>query len=91
MFFPAARARAEGREEDCEVDAKMRGKRRFMRGLQPGRQPQATPTPDSTDMIMKVDAPCPGEVVLGGCLFGWRRGGGLTEYVVGCEVQVCVV
>ena len=61
--FLAARARAaaEGRgyEFDWEVLAKTRGNMRFMSGLQPGRQPQATPTPDSTDMIMKVDAPCP--------------------------------
>jgi hypothetical protein len=61
--FLAARAcaAADGRgyEFACEVLAKMRGNMRFMRGLQPGRQPQATPTPDSTDMMMKVDAPCP--------------------------------
>jgi hypothetical protein len=49
-----------GYPEDCEVLAKMRGNNLFMRGLQPGRQPHATPTPLSTDMMMKVEAPCPG-------------------------------
>jgi hypothetical protein len=61
-MFLAAASRCEGRDEDCEVDAKMRGNMRFIRGLQPGKQPQATPTPDSTDMIIKVDAPFPGEI-----------------------------
>jgi hypothetical protein len=37
----------------------MCGNMRFMRGLQPGRQPHATPTPLSTDMMMKVMPPFP--------------------------------
>ena len=41
---------------------KYRGNSRFISGLQPGRHPHAMPTELSTDMIMKVSAPCPSTV-----------------------------
>jgi hypothetical protein len=48
--------------EEFLLVPKYRGKSLFMSGLQPGRQPQAMPTLLSTDMMMKVSAPCPGFV-----------------------------
>jgi hypothetical protein len=48
-----------GRDDDWDVLPKTRGNILFMRGLQPGRQPHATPTPLSTDMMMKVVPPYP--------------------------------
>jgi hypothetical protein len=47
------------RDDDWDVLPKTRGNILFMRGLQPGRQPQMTPTPLSTDIMMKVVAPYP--------------------------------
>jgi hypothetical protein len=47
------------RDDDRDVLPKARGNNLFKSGLQPGRQPHATPTPLSTDMMMKVVAPYP--------------------------------
>ena len=59
MAFGAPKGADGRRRELCDVLPKTWGAILFKSGLQPGRQPQATPTPLSTDMMMKVEAPYP--------------------------------